>query len=106
MPSATYCKAILQGLKAHGLSHAEILRIGGFSDNDVVQILAETRSFSDEVLVCIEKETGMTGGQLAILSADDVPDSLKSLFDEWAETRQVLSTSDAVRTAPNRLLRQ
>lgn len=85
MPSASYSKAVLTGLRKHGLSPAEVAKVTGLSQSTLKLILAERATFKDSHLDRIEQATQLTAGQLAVKSVRKAPKPLSDFMDAWAE---------------------
>jgi hypothetical protein len=85
MPSDEFSKAILEGMRVRGMAEAEIIRITGLSSAKLSAVRAGKRRLSDRVLDRIERETGVTGGQLAALSVEPDGGPLTDLCEVWGK---------------------
>src|SRR5436190_11537597 len=88
MPDEAFSKAIVQGLRAQGRSLREIAGIARISESTLKQILKEKGRLTSPQLRRIETASGMSCGQVALLSIDDVDDDFKQLVDGWAKFRE------------------
>jgi transcriptional regulator with XRE-family HTH domain len=85
MASPEYSKSVLIGLQKRNMSPAEMARISGLTEGMIRKILREKASLSDRHLASFEHATGLSAGQLALLSIPNPDKSLVDLINAWAE---------------------
>jgi hypothetical protein len=92
-----FSKAVLAGLEKQGLSRPEICRITGVSQSTLQRISSQKASFKDGQLELIERATGRTVGQLAVMSDPAANAPLAPLMNMWARTRSHAAAPRRVR---------
>jgi hypothetical protein len=75
-----FSKAVLVGMQKRGSSLKDVSRITGLSKPHLELVLKEKAIFEDSVIVAIESATGLSSGQLALLSLDNPDPQLVAIM--------------------------
>jgi hypothetical protein len=87
MFSSLYSQAVLTGLLKYGMSVDEIAKVAQLPLAIVKKVLEGEAGLADKHLDRVERATGMTAGQLALLSVDKPDKSIVALMDASAAAR-------------------
>lgn len=91
MASVVFSKAVLSGLLIQGVAISEIAAITGLTQPEIRNFIRRKAAFTDSQLAAIERATGLTGGQLAVISEPSMDAATKAVFEQWAEVRDLKS---------------